>query len=767
MEASLTTVNERIFSVALVQSEQEVLHTPALDLSAFLASDPRWEVQLFTDRNFEGMVETASHFDCLILGFNVVHQTRELREMLEQSMPDTGVVVLHQLKSEAISFLPVDLRVEVCTLHERKERVVLPTARPSEEEVLLNWPETVPVEEVGGGRGLSGSALCYLEGKRPEKWRSFLDIEEDGRRFPVGLRTLMTDRPRVVICNLWLEPAIQSHAALVANMIRYCAVGIPDVAVLRRDAEDGLGLLARKVELQGANVSQLQIDKEKSGSPFLQWPLRSINRAVVADDYNVDEEWCKRGGILITVTESGELSLSGGNVDEYWIAERWAAWYSAVESVEWHGGTNRRGRKRPGSIFQSRAVLRMLSWFVTEAATAARRLQIRAPEDFASVLSKFISPRVKLNGSAEGTVSTTAAVFDIHTLTNELTLSTKDARRVEGWLRNTFESDVKLSLADEFDIARALKDKSLLESTLKRLRADMAGAAPLIPGARQLEDGTIALSPMIVTRLRQACVAVASNRDESYVNQLVEGVSEDDVADLSNNLLLAAEYLGAVAAFSKRFPLTSLSLKDESNSHQLRGGSLDQSIAALGKFGRLVRLDANLEEWRAGASNGEVISTEALSLVEYFGVQPPPPSSPQSVIRNTNLIAARDRGLPPVAVGRLVAEVQRAQKELADAEPEFAALSRARHFLGALALLIALTVGIWTISSRGFDATTWVFLPVAAITLFPAWLLLKRLNLAPNWLESPAQVAAAITPGPVKAIFESLQKRKSDAAPND
>ena len=68
-------------AVALVQSEAEMLHSPAHDVSSFLRGDrERWRLESFTERTFDGIDKIAATFDCVIIGFNAAcHQQRDPR----------------------------------------------------------------------------------------------------------------------------------------------------------------------------------------------------------------------------------------------------------------------------------------------------------------------------------------------------------------------------------------------------------------------------------------------------------------------------------------------------------------------------------------------------------------------------------------------------------------------------------------------------------------------------------------------------------------
>lgn len=784
-------LKDRSLSIALVQSENEVLHTPAFDLSAFLASDPdKWDLQLFTDRNFEGLIETAGQFDCLILGFNVLHLTRELVETLEASLPDTGILVLHQLTDKALRFLPPDLGVKVGRLPDTEEHVVLPVQVEPDDEILFRWPERVETDLVEAERAaspgstatathqLEGYALCYLEEAVGNRWRRFLEVEHDGHRRAVGIRTPRTRHPGILLCNLWLEPSREDHAALLTNMVRYCARGVPDVAVLTPGGDARLDVLARKVSLQGIRVVQVPAPDPSEPSPFERWPLRRVERAVVDENRAVDDRWRQRGGVVVRVAESGDLSLSGGQSDQLWVATCWAAWFSAVPPQRWHGGRVE-GEDEPsrGSIFQSRAILRMLDWIAQQPAEAVGSLALPVPATFAPYLGALVAPRVNPDGGVDGTISSTTAAWDINALTGDNALTDKTEARMEKWLRDSFRDATHMSVADRLDIARALRDYDLLEEALEwlreRCRSDDAFTPP---GARVLPKGGMALSPMIVTRLRQTCVAVSASDaggSSTQLAELLQGIEEDRDSGLSTNLLLAAEHLDAAVAFEDTFGEHDPTLLDPSSEQAV--ANIELAIGTLSRHGRVVHIGEDGERWDPASVNGESISTEALSLIAYFGRQPA--SDGERPITNTHFISPRSRGLPPIAVNQLISEVQESRKAFVHTDQELArvttqskkqerVLNRARHILGALALFLVVPV-VWHFWPEEPDVPTVLgTFAYGAATLVIAWIILIRLELAPGWLESWAKPALEMTLAPLKPILSAMQRKKPDPPPN-
>lgn len=694
----------------------------------------------------------ASQFDCLVFGFNVLHSSEPLRAMLELKPPDTGMVILHQLTKESLAFLPEDLRVGVVPVDEKKDRALTPLNRKASDEILLSWPEGVAVEDVAGSAGVTGSALCYLDNSRPGRWRTVLEIEHDTKRLPVAVRTMRSAPRRIVICNLWIEPTRPSHAALLGNMIRFAALGFPDVAVLGGATDDGMALLAQKLRVQGTKVVELRDNAPAGPGAFSEWPLRDVRRVVVSGEQQVPPSWMERGGTVVRVGSAGEVSITGGAPDTAWVAQQWAVWFTSVAPATWHGGTDAAGKKHVGSVFQSRAVLRMLDWIDRHRGSGLNVLECPPPQRFARELGMMMALRIDPDGSLEGTVSATAGARDINFLTGGTALTKTSAAKLDSWLAAALRDEAQTSLADRLDIVRCLGDADALRAVVADMRDRATRNAHPLPGTRA-ESGVIALSPMIASALRHACAAVFTESDAATVASLLEGLVEESVRGLSSNLLLAADYLQAGARFTKTFPDAPLSLGGTDCRPNLR-----ESISAIGNFGHVVRLGERAAEWEE-TLNGEIVSTEALALIEYLGMQ----TSPTPETENTHVIASRERGLPPIAVNQLIREVQSTRARLTTASGELRKLTRARHLIGALIVVVAIAPGAVAMREQWLDWTLpWLALAFPAFVLL--WGLARAQGLTPPWLERAGEAAKSKAPAPVQFVLELFGRRDDEHA---
>ncbi len=268
---------------------------------------------------------------------------------------------------------------------------------------------------------------------------------------------------------------------------------------------------------------------------------------------------------------------------------------------------------------------------------------------------------------------------------------------------------------------------------------------------------------MIASALRHSCVAALDAADPA-AEVLLEGIVEDDVSGLSSNLLLAGDYLYAAASFTKKFPQAPLALPpDALDTSETSTRNLEQSISALGRYGHVVRLGDNPAEWRADL-NGEVMSTEALALIEFLGMQPSEGTSAQAAIRNTHAIASRDRGLPPIAVNQLIREVQSTRKELTDARQELRALSKARHFFGVLVVVLGVLPVVLSIRANGLDIWGLAWLSAGAAVLAVLWLATKKLRLAPPWLDRVGEGALGVAAPAWRAVIDAFRKRKDEGS---
>src|SRR6187402_1885322 len=89
-------------AVAVLQSEAEMLHSPARDVSTYLrARGKRWRVETFTERMFDGVEKIAASFDCVIIGFNAVcHDTGIRKALLAADELPPNLLILRQAHAD-------------------------------------------------------------------------------------------------------------------------------------------------------------------------------------------------------------------------------------------------------------------------------------------------------------------------------------------------------------------------------------------------------------------------------------------------------------------------------------------------------------------------------------------------------------------------------------------------------------------------------------------------------------------------------------------
>ena len=275
-------------AVALVQSEAEMLHSPAHDVSSFLRGDrERWRLESFTERTFDGIDKIASTFDCVIIGFNATCHQSGIREVLEAGQqPPSNLLILHQKAGRALDFLRDGLAIDLEPLEQRAE-CAYARERREQDELLLNWPRRV----VSGSpqEPIPCAASFSLRFDTDTAWRTVLEVEDGTRRVPVMVRTSTTLERRLVVCSAWLDPRDdEQHARLLENAIAYCAQGRPEIAVVAEDSSEGsrlppAALLARKLRLQGSSTVEIA---PESGAElyFNQWPLCQVSHVVLRNE---------------------------------------------------------------------------------------------------------------------------------------------------------------------------------------------------------------------------------------------------------------------------------------------------------------------------------------------------------------------------------------------------------------------------------------------------------------------------------------------------
>jgi hypothetical protein len=637
-------------AVALVQSEAEMLHSPAHDVSSFLrGNDQRWRLESFTERTFDAVDKIASSFDCVIIGFNAACHHSSIRNALKAAQrPPANLLILHQQESEALDFLRDGLAIGLEPLRERAEHAFA-RERREQDELLLNWPRRV----VSGApqQPISCAASFSLYFGTESAWRTVLEVEDGRRRMPVMVRTSTTLNRRLVVCSAWLDPRDDAqHARLLENAIAYCAQGRPEIAVVARGPSEGrlppAALLARKLRLQGSSTVEIA-PAPNSELYFDQWPLREVSHVVLRNDERPESYlerrdaavWLESGGTLVGVN-NGRFTLHTGVSDAHWVAQRWALWFHSVDQEGWLDG-----------IFRARAVLEVLSR-IQGSDSRAHPERLGLDRDIAELipqLGRLIDAELGGRYNVNELVSATTAALDVDRLAGGRVLQEAQRLQVEAWLRAAFP---RASLEERFDIARALGEKGL------DLFEEAATAASTGP-----------VSVVCVTRMREAalrCRARSVTVEEA-------GVGVDSLTELDTRPQLCAEFLAAMAELARARP------EDEVSS--FNSTLADRAVATLAKHSVLVRPDDALAEVDA-----EAVCSEALGLMSYFHLtgEATLPARPETV------------GLPTGAVEPVLKETRRARAAELAARAEEQRLRRPLDIaqIALLCVTVFLAVGI-------------------------------------------------------------------------
>jgi hypothetical protein len=715
------------YAIALVQSELEMLNTPGNELSGFLLSRPDlWRTEVFTERTFEAVLSSTERFACVILGFNAVYQSEMIQEALTDWLPETGLLVLHQLKQKGLSFLPPELTLTLKDVAAGVREAVAREHSDPRDEILLNWPE--PVIDSGSPEfgKIAASVVCHLETLQAGIWRTSLELDLDSDRLPVLLRTSSMRKSRVVVCTLQLEPRLSAHASLLRNMITYCAAGWPEIAIVE-DLDDRTGFdIARKLRLQGANAVELPCPK-RAPIRFEDWPLRGEARQprrIIRS--NAARKWLEAGNTLVGV-ESGGLTFHHGASDANLIGQRWSAWFHAVDPAVWHGGPDREGKDWDGSIFSTRAVLRMLTLLRRDSTHVdAVRLGLEPPSTYALEVVALLRTRKDRSPSFEGTISTHAAAHDVLQLLGDEHAPQDVDSYVKEWLRSAFDA---AGPEDRLDIARSLGAADLFRRALSELDHEP-------------------LPPVLATRIRDAAVQ-CSVRPRFGAKRLKELVS----ADLDSNLLLASEYVVAHVAFSETFK--------GHPAGRLNGDAMTRALATIGRFGVLARASVDGDDLDPKRLRPGVISTEARALIHYYGTNP----------TSTHALLPQAQGVPGAMVEAVLKTANRTRaaevkarletnEKIAQLSERDANLTRARNTLGGLAAAAALVLCSAMIAVLGHDLAGIVSaFGIGALLFALLSLVLNRADLAPGWAEEAVGTVAGGLWAVASALAGLFKKR--------
>jgi hypothetical protein len=715
-------------AVAVLQSEAELLHNPARDVSTYLrAHRRRWRVETFTERMFEGVEKIAASFDCVVIGFNAVCHSAGIRKALraaDQLPPN--LLLLHQEHPDALEFLRGEWALEPRPLSKRAE-LAYPRERRETEEIMLNWPRRVT--DGPPRQPIECQASTCLVAPPSSGWRTVLEVVEAGQRVPVMVRSSMTSDQRLVVCTAWLDPRdYGSHARLLANAIEFCAHGRPEIAVVSGCAEPDLpeadvspaGLLARKLRLQGA--STLQLAPAHGGDlRFDEWPLREVSHVVLRDGATPEayldrpdvRAWMESGGALVGVDGGGRFSLHTGIADAHWVAQRWALWFHTVPLAEW-----------VDELFEARAVLRVLARVQSSDSRAhPERLGLDRPlEEYRDDIARLLERALAGGAHVDGLVSPTAAVLDLDALVGGGTLDETQLANVVAWLRNAFDY---AALEERFDIARAIGPDAV--DLFKKAAHDAADRA---------------VSVVCATRMREAAVSCGA----PTVAIEEAGVEVDSLTELDTRLQLCAEFLAGVAELARARPNEPIGALD--------GRLVDRASATLSKQGVLVRLEAGLE-----GVDAETVSSEAIGLMSYFDItgEGTLPARPETI------------GIPAGAVEPMLQEARRARAAELAARAEEHRLRRPLNIaqLALLCVALMLAVGAATAFAEliklDLDALTVIG---AAVALFTAVFVIGALLLMRWELYPPmGRTLAATVSGGLPGLRRRLAALVSDEAP--
>ena len=695
--------------VALVQYESEMLNVPTRDLSALLSSQSEahnWRWNLFTEHSFDEALARADRFDCLILGYNAIHRSRALREALEASFPDTGVLVLHQMNVAAYDCLRDDLALTASPLEGDGFDVRLPQRVDGHLDVVLNWPAAMGATVDGTWRlqapSTAWEAIHGLDVPSEGAWRVVLEADMGGRRRPVLVRTSALRTPRLAICSLLAEPGREQHSNLLVNLISFCARGLPEAVAFPEDAGPW-ELLTNKLDLAGMHAVRIA----DRAPDYARWPELGAGIVVTTAD-NVGEgadDWQGKGGRLVTLHD-GRLLAREGSSDLRWIARNWAAEMGARPVADWLGGYVL-GERRRGSILTTRAVLRTIRLLDDPATAAGAAEGMGLPrlgdEQLAAAVRELLEERRIRLGHIDHTVSTTVAALDLDRILDEPALSDGVRTRVRQWLAGRFPH---VPVEDQLDIARALPGEGeFLRTALESLRASP-------------------VSPVVLTKAWEAAAACRVELDSDVVKEIV-GIDE-----LRQSVLVASTFLWAFAGYRRHWPIA-------------RSGDLDLAIE---EARRTLRRDGSLLSGRRRARRDvESLSAEAAALLTIYahpaGVLEPDRAPDAEPDTRPSLDAQVVRGrepLAPVLTEGLLAETTRLRIRNAELERDGRRLVLARTYCAGVAVLGTL-LGLIGILPALKGVGDWLTAAtIGIVILLTAFAVLGRWELLPAWARAVA-----------------------------
>jgi hypothetical protein len=708
-----------IFSIALVQSETEMLHAPAHDLGPMLTDCQNVAHTLFTERTFSTLFDPDAAYDCIVIGHNAIHESEALLRALTNRLPHAGLCILYQHGPGSLDFMVDDIGLRI----ERSEHdfvdVEVAAKLDPDGEVLLNWPNAItgPVSSGAGSQrrfsskrfsreqnsaapdvqeALMGvSAVRVLRPTPNSEWRTICEAEDRRRRLPVLVRTRMTRRPAVAATTMMLEPRNAQHRNLLLNMIMWCAGGRPDVAVVHSGGEEQASKIVRKLWMQGSFAIRHEA-RTPEQADSRSWPLRGVPDIVLTDGTSLErtDEWLRGGGRLIHLEDDG-LRIEHRQTDARWVMDRWAAWFQSVPSEIWHGG-NIGGRFHPGSVFATRAVLwtlreiraRQSAEHGTDGAGASS-LPLPAPESFTRQVREMLRIRFGRHTHLERTIAQTVAAIDVDDLLGGNALEAAKRDGVEAWLEERFASAAP---DNKLDILRALApnggnaDRGAdVEELANRVHATYGEVGPTI-------------SAVLMTKIREAAVQLGAPPSPETVRDMKWSLDVDP--ELDTSLLLASEYLIALHEYRNHG-------WEDAEQIGVKRATIDRALMTLARYGRIRR-----DELPETAGTAELISTEARALMVYFDAEPTP----------THVIARDTAAVSPHQLISVLRESERLRAAHADAEQNRRTVRFAAPILTAAAVLISALL-LWVLIAK-VGGVAKVIAPIVAAPIVLALLLL-------------------------------------------
>jgi hypothetical protein len=689
------------YTIALVQREVEPLHTPGYDISVYLSRNPRWLVRKFTEQTVH-LLPASDEFDCVVLAVDSLYHNPPAVEALSSKITCCGMLVLHQLDERALSFLRGEHALTHRKLGAECDRAYLPeTLRPPHDEPLLNWPHRIALDSPAPGQfalAQTSRATWSLVAADSSPWKTVLEVHDVVGAEPVVLRTGLGRTPRMVVCYLFLEPRRARDAHLLENMIVFCSEGIPDVAVLD-DRRAGSSATAHKLRMLGASVAHVR-QPPGDGTSFDEWPVRGAATVVMEGHYATaanspsSDRWLAAGGTIVRGNERGGLDFEYGSTDQQWLSRQFAKWLKSVDPASWHGGVSSTDESYPGSIWKTRAVLRVLQRFYRDPRVDPRRVGLQPPTAYEDIAVQLLRRRVGDHGDFDCTISTTAAACDIAGIVGGGQFSLEPTRR---WLVSRFED---AQLEDRFDISRALRRRDLFEKAYAHLR--------------ETSSGQQTWHPLLVARLLAAAVACGARPPE-----LTAETTVDHIAEIDTSLVLAAEYVDARLQFHKGEDLSWLDRDDT-----LR------ALRTMQRHGRLLNFPDSASS-DDPAIELEILCTETLAMQGLLSLDR----------MTTHQIQERDRGYRPQHVDAVLRQndriwslAMRREQQLRANRGDLRALGRVRHAMGVLAVLLAVAPFVAILLVWQSSAETVTFGIVLAVVAYSGLLfLLDGLRLRPTW----------------------------------